>query len=426
MTLGILFGTMFLAMAIGVPVAWAIGLAGLFALLNLDMPLILIPQKMFSGMDNFPLLCLPFFILAGELMAAGGLTNRLLNFSVNLVGKVRGGLSLANVLASMLFGGITGAATADATALGSVEIPMMVKNGYDKKFSAAITAASSCIGPIIPPSLVVIIYVMIVKGTAIGGLFAAGTLPGILVGLALMLTCYIISVKRNYPKRENSISLQEFMVSFKDAFLALLSPIIILGGIIGGFFTATEAAALAVVYAFVIGFFVYKEIKLKDLPDMFVRAGVITAIVMVIIGTSTTMGIVITFEQTATKLGSLIEPLGYIGFLLTVNIVFLIVGMFLDLLPAILIFVPIFEPVATSLGIHPLHFGMIVIINLVIGLITPPMGQILFVVSPIADVRFEELCREIMIFVGVEVFVLLIVSYTPFFTLYIPGLLGYL
>lgn len=426
MTLAILFGVLFTGMAIGIPIAWAIGLSGLLALVNMDMPLMLIPQKMYAGMDSFPLLCLPFFILAGELMAAGGLTDRLLNFSVNLVGFVRGGLAIANVLASMLFGGITGAATADASALGSVEIPMMVKNGYDKTFAAAITAASSCIGPIIPPSLVVVIYVMIVKGVSIGGLFAAGMLPGILVGVALMLTCYALSVHRNYPKRETRLTPGEFLQSFWDALLALVSPLLILGGIIGGIFTATEAASIAVIYAFIIGFFVYREIRLADLSGMFVRTGAITAIVMVIIGTSTTMGIVLSFEQTAAKLGVLIAPLGLIGFIITVNLVFFIAGMFLDMLPAILIFVPIFEPVATGLGMHPLHFGMIVIINLVIGLITPPMGQILFVVSPLADVRFEALCREILVFVAMETAVLLIVSYIPFFTLFIPKLMGYI
>ena len=425
MTLTILFVTMAFTMAIGVPIAWAMGLAGTLALMNMGMPLTILPQKMFGGMDSFPLLCLPFFILAGELMAAGGLTERLLNFSVNCVGRIRGGLALGNVVASMLFGGITGAATADATALGSVEIPMMVKNGYDKIFSAAITAASSCIGPIIPPSLVVIIYVMVVKGTSIAGLFAAGMLPGILVGLALMLTCYIISVRRHYPRQKNRPGIRAFLISVKDAFLAIMAPVIILGGIIGGVFTATEAAAVAVVYSFIIGFFVYREIKLADLPAMFVRAGVISAIVMVLIGTSTTFGIVLSFEQTAVKLGHLVEPLGYFGFILVVNIVFLIAGMFLDMYPAILILAPVFAPVAANLGIHPFQFGMIVIINLVIGLITPPMGQILFVISSLADVKFEALCREIMIFVMVEIAVLLLVSYVPFLTLWVPGLMGY-
>ena len=425
MTLTILFITMAFTMAIGVPIAWAMGLAGSLALLNMGMPLTILPQKMFGGMDSFPLLCLPFFILAGELMAAGGLTERLLNFSVNCVGRIRGGLALGNVVASMLFGGITGAATADATALGSVEIPMMVKNGYDKIFSSAITAASSCIGPIIPPSLVVIIYVMVVKGTSIAGLFAAGMLPGILVGLALMLTCYIISVRRHYPRQKQTPDIREFIISVKDAFLAIMAPVIILGGIIGGIFTATEAASVAVVYSFIIGFFVYREIKLADLPEMFIRAGVISAIVMVLIGTSTTFGIVLSFEQTAVKLGNLVAPLGYFGFILVVNIVFLIAGMFLDMYPAILILAPVFAPVAANLGIHPFQFGMIVIINLVIGLITPPMGQILFVISSLADVKFEALCREIMIFVMVEIAVLLLVSYVPFFTLWIPALMGY-
>jgi len=416
---------LFATMAIGVPIAWALGVSGLGAILLMGVALNTVPQKVFSGMDCFPLMCIPFFILAGELMARGGLTKRLLDFAVLLVGFIRGGLALANVIASMLFGGITGSAIADSSALGSVEIPMMVKNGYDSRFSAAITAASACIGPIIPPSIPVVIYAMAVGGVSIGALFAAGFIPGVLVGVALMVTSYIISCRRKYPKREEKITVREFLTAFKDALLAIMTPVIILGGIIGGVFTPTEAASVAVVYSFIVAYFIYRELRLSELPDMFLRSGVTAAIVMIIIGTSNIFGMVIAFEQLALKLADILRPMGYYGFILTVNIIFLIVGTFMDQNPAILILAPIFAPIAVALGISPIHFGIIVIMNLVIGLITPPLGEVLFVVGPIAGVSLEEVSKEVFPFMLVEIGVLLLVSYFPFFSLYIPKLFGY-
>jgi tripartite ATP-independent transporter DctM subunit len=425
MVLTALIAVMVAMMALGAPIAFSLGISGLGAIFLMRIPLAIVPQKLFSGMDVFPLLCIPFFILAGEIMGHGGLTRRLLDFAVICVGFVRGGLALANVVASMLFGGITGAAAADASALGSIEIPMMVKNGYDARFSAAITAASSCIGPIIPPSITVVIYAMAVGGVSIGGLFAAGMIPGILVGFALMGTSYVISVRRNYPKRAHKITFRQFLVSLKDAVLALMTPVIILGGIIGGVFTPTEAAAVAVMYSFVITFFVYRELKLSDLPAMFLRSGAITAIVMIIIGCSNIFGMVVAFEQVALKLEAMLRPLGYYGFILSINVIFLIVGTFMDQNPAILILAPVFAPIAVHLGIEPIHFGMIVIMNLVIGLITPPLGQNLFIVGPIAGVSFEELSKEIFVFLVVEIGVLLLVSYVSVISLWIPRLLGY-
>jgi C4-dicarboxylate transporter DctM subunit len=413
-------------MAIGTPIAWALGISGLGAVLLMGVPLNTVPQKIFSGMDIFPLMCIPFFVLAGELMAKGGLTRRLLDFAVIMVGHIRGGLSLANVVASMLFGGITGSAIADSSALGSVEIPMMVENGYDPEYSAAVTAASACIGPIVPPSIPVVIYSMAVGGVSIGALFAAGLLPGMLVGLALMILCYVISRIRNYPVRTYKVGLRGAIIGFKDALLAIMTPVIILGGIIGGIFSPTEAAAVAVIYSFVITFFVYREVKLSDLPQMFLRSGVVTAIVMIIIGTSNVFGMVIAFEQLALKLEIVLKPMGYFSFILAINIIFLIIGTFLDQNPAILILAPIFAPIAVHLGVNPIHFGIIVIMNLVIGLITPPLGEVLFIVGPIAGVSLERLAREIMPFLIVEIAVLLLVSYVPIISLWIPSILGYL
>lgn len=426
MILAVLILGLFFTMAIGTPIAWALGISGLGAVLLMGVPLNTVPQKVFSGMDIFPLMCIPFFVLAGELMAKGGLTRRLLDFAVIIVGGIRGGLSLANVVASMLFGGITGSAIADSSALGSVEIPMMVENGYDPEFSAAVTGASACIGPIVPPSIPVVIYSMAVGGVSIGALFAAGLLPGILVGLALMALCYVISRIRNYPVRAHKVGFKEILVGFKDALLAIMTPVIILGGIIGGVFSPTEAAAVAVIYSFVIAFFIYREVRLTDLPAMFLRSGVVTAIVMIIIGTSNVFGMVIALEQLALKLEVILQPLGYFSFLLAINIIFLIIGTFLDQNPAILILAPIFAPIAVHLGVNPIHFGVIVIMNLVIGLITPPLGEVLFIVGPIAKVSLERLAREILPFLLVEIAVLLLVSYVPAISLWIPSLLGYL
>ncbi len=426
MILTILICGLFFTLIIATPIAWGLGISGLVALFLMDIPLNTVPQKIFSGMDIFPLMCIPFFILAGEIMAKGGLTKRLLNFAVLVIGRIRGGLSLANVIASMLFGGITGSAIADSSALGSVEIPMMKKSGYDAEFSAAITAASACIGPIIPPSITVVIYSMAVSGVSIGALFAAGMIPGILVGFALMGTCYVISRKRSYPKRIEKVTKRELLVGLKDAVLAIMTPVIILGGIIGGVFSPTEAAAVAVVYSFIVSYFIYRELKLSDLPEMFKRSGVITAIVMIIIGTSNVFGMVIAFEQLAQKLEVLLEPLGYISFLLAINIIFLIIGTFLDQNPAILILAPIFAPIAVHLGIDPIHFGIIVIMNLVIGLITPPLGEVLFVVAPLAGVSLESVSKAVLPFLFVEIGVLLLVTYIPPFSLWIPRMLGYL
>ncbi|MBW2057154.1 MAG: TRAP transporter large permease [Deltaproteobacteria bacterium] len=414
-----------LTMAIGIPIAWTLGISGLAAILLMHTPLSILPAKIFGGINCFPLLCVPFFILAGEIMGYGGFTRRLLNFAVILVGFIRGGLALANVVASMLFGGITGAAVADASALGSVEIPMMTENGYDASFSAAITGASACIGPIIPPSIPVVIYAMAVYGVSIGALFAAGMIPGILVGLALMAASYVIARKRSYPKRKQKVTFREFLVASRDAFLALMTPLIILGGILGGVFTPTEAAAVAVVYTLAISHFVYHELKISDLPKMFLQSGVGAALVMIIIGTSTVFGVVVAIEQAAQKLQVLISPLGYYGFLLAINVIFLFVGTFMDNNPAILILAPVFAPVAHSLGIDPVHFGIIVVVNLVIGLITPPLGLVLFVVGPIAKVSFEEVTKEIFPFLLVEIGVLLLVTYVPVISLWIPRLLGY-
>jgi len=415
-----------ITLLMGMPIAFSLGISAFASILTIGgIPLEILPQKIYSGMDSFPLLCIPFFILAGDLMSEGKITKSLLKFAIVLIGRVRGGLALANVLASMFFGGMTGSAIADTSALGSVEIPMMVEAGYDKEFSAAITCASACVGPIIPPSIPVVIYALAV-GTSIGGLFLAGVIPGILVGIGLMIGAYFISVKRKYPIRKEKLSFKEILVSFKDSILALFLPLIIIGGIISGVFTATEASAVAVAYAFFISVIVNRQVKLSDLLGMLVRSGVTTAIVMIIVGTSSLFCWVVAIEQVGEKIAQLLGFCTPITFLLLVNILLLILGTFMDNIPLILIFSPVLAPIAVRLGIHPLHFGLIVCMNTTIGLITPPLGAVLFVASPIAKVSLERISKEIFPLFLIEVAVLLLVAYVPFTTLWIPKLFGFL
>jgi len=426
MSIIILVVVLTITLLLGMPIVFSLGVSALFPLLHMGVPLVVIPKQICEGMNSFPLLCIPFFVFAGELMGKGRLTHYLLEFATLLVGHIRGGLASANVLASMFFGGMTGSAIADVSALGSIEIPMMVKGGYDKEFSTAITAASACIGPIIPPSIPVVIYALSVGNVSIGALFLAGIIPGILIGISLMIMSYFISVKRNYPKSKEKISLQRFFNTFKKSILSLILPFIIIGGIIGGIFTPTEAAAVAVAYALFITVIIYRTVKFSDIPKMLLETSVLTAIVMIIIGTSSIFGWVITIEQGGKIIEGILlslSPNKYI-FLMLINLFLIILGTFLDMNPAILIFAPILAPIATKLGINPIHFGELYCINLTIGLITPPLGEILFVACPIGNVTFEDLSKEIFPFILIEIVALLIVTYIPFATLYIPKLFG--
>jgi len=426
MTIFVLTTVLIVTIVIGMPIAFCLGFAALVTFFFMD-PIMLdvIAQKMFTGIDSFPLMAIPFFIFAGELMGKGGITMRLIKFADVVIGGVRGGLGLANVMASMFFGGITGSAIADASALGTIEIPMMVKAGYSPDFSAGITCASACIGPVIPPSIPMVIYATAV-GTSIGGLFAAGAVPGIVVGLALMLTVYIISVRNDFPVRKQRISMGTFINSFKDALAALLMPGIILGGIMGGVFTPTEAASVAVAYAFILTVFFYKEVKIRDLPEMLKNTAVTTAIVLILVSTSNVFAWIIMMEQVAAKLGGIFGSMDKYVFLLFVNILLLFVGTFMDNCPAILILAPILTPIAISLGVHPLHFGIIFVVNMVIGLITPPLGQVLFVAVPISKISFERVTMGTMPFLLVEIVILLVITYVPELSLFLPRLFGFI
>jgi tripartite ATP-independent transporter DctM subunit len=417
----------FMTLASGIPVAFSLALTSLVVLLVIgDVPLHLIPQRMFTGMDSFPLMAVPFFILAGELMNSAGITQRIVRFSNALVGHIRGGLAHVNIVASMFFAGISGSAVADTAALGSILIPAMEKDGYDTTFSAAVTASSSIIGPIIPPSIPVVIFAL-VGSVSVGGLFLAGVVPGVLIGFGLMIVAYIISRRKNYGSKHPLVSLREFGSSFVGAFIPLLMPLIIMGGILSGVFTPTEAASVAVAYAVVIGFFVLRTLKLKDLPGIFYRSMVTTSIILTVMACANIFSWILGTELIPQKVAMAITSLTsnpYL-FLLLINVLLLIVGCFLEGLASIIILVPILIPLSQQMGIDPLHFGIIVVMNLMIGLITPPLGLCLFVCCSVANVDLIKLIRVTTPFIVVEIGALLIVTYFPQIVLFIPHMFGF-
>ena len=377
---------------------------------------------MFSGIDSFVILCVPGFILAGNLMNVGGITDRIIHFCMALVGHIRGGLGVANVGASMVFAGISGTAISDTVSIGSVMIPAMVKRGYDSEFSAAVTASSSTIGPIIPPSLPMVIAGT-VTGLSVSRLFVAGIIPGLLLGFGLGIVSYFISVKRQHPKEER-LPLREVIRSFFGAFWAILMTVIIIGGIIGGFFTPTEAAMVAVFYAIIIGFFVYRELKLHMLPKIFYDSAVTTASLMVLVGFANVFAWILTSEEipvmiTTAMLDLSSNPAVYI---LLVNLLLVFVGMFMETIAALMILMPILLKPAISLGIDPIQFSIMCVLNLVIGLTTPPVGVCLFVASSIARISIGRLSVALLPFIAVSVAVLILVSYVPQVTLWLPSL----
>lgn len=417
----------FLTLMIGVPIAFCLALASLVALLLIgDIPLHLIPQRMFTGMDSFPIMAVPFFILAGDLMNSAGITQRIVRFSVALVGHIRGSLAHVNILASMFFAGISGSAVADTAALGSILIPAMEEDGYDTTFSAAVTASSSVIGPIIPPSIPVVIYAL-VGSVSVGGLFLAGVVPGVLIGVGLMGVAYLISRQKNYGTKRPFVSLHEFISSFTGAIIPLLMPVIILGGILSGVFTPTEAASVAVAYAFIIGFFVLRTLTLKDLPQIFYRSMLTTSTILIVMACANISSWLLGTQMIPQKIAMAITSLSTNPYvlLLLINLLLLLVGCFLEGLSAIIILVPILLPLAQQANINPLHFGMIVVMNLMIGLITPPLGLCLFVACSISKVDLIKLVRVNTPFLLVEIVMLMVVTYFPQIVLFIPRLFGY-
>ena len=386
----------------------------------------LLYRNVYNGMDSFPLMAIPFFMLAGELMNRGGITLRLVEFAQAMMGHFRGGLAHVSVLSSMLFAGLSGSAVADTSALGSMLIPAMEKQGYTRKFAAAITAASSVIGPIIPPSGIMIIYAY-VMGESVAALFLAGIVPGIMVGLGLMVMVKVMADKYDFPVATRKYTWPERGTASLKAFFPLMTPVIILGGILAGVFTPTEAAAVAVAYATVIGLFVLGTLKLRDLPDVLSRAAMTSAVVLLLVGAAMAFKTVVSLSHTPEILAEFILGLSQnpLILLFLINLLLFIVGMFLDAGPAIIILGPILGPIFVSLGVDPVHFAIIMSVNLTVGLATPPMGLVLFVASSVSGEKVEAIARAILPFLAVEVVVIFLITYIPAISMTIPRLTGF-
>ena len=372
-------------------------------------------RNIYNGIDSFPLMAIPFFMLAGEVMNRGGITERLVDFAQTMMGHLRGGLAHVNILSSMLFAGLSGSAVADTSAIGSMLIPAMEKNGYTKRFAAAVTAASSVIGPIIPPSGIMIIYAY-VMGESVAALFLGGLIPGILVGVGLMLVTAFIAKKDNLPIASSKASWSERGKGFVNAIIPLMTPVIILGGILGGVFTPTEASAVASAYAIFVSLFVLKTLNIKDLPKIFTKAALTSAVVLLLVGAAMAFKAIVGLSHISEILANWVLTLSSnpLVLLFLINLLLFLVGMFLDAGPAIIILGPILAPIFIDLGVHPVHFAIIMSVNLTVGLATPPMGLVLFVASSVSGEKVETIAKAILPFLAVEIIVIfLIVLYIP-------------
>jgi C4-dicarboxylate transporter, DctM subunit len=421
--IALLFISLAVLFAIGVPIAIALGLSSaLVAVFGGLAPLQLVPQQMFNAINSFPLMAIPFFILAGYLMQTGGISHRLVNFASSLVGHITGGLAMVVIITSMFFAAISGSGAATTAAIGSILIPAMIAKGYHVNFASANQAVSGALGVVIPPSIPLILYGISAK-QSVGDMFMAGVIPGVIITASLLISAYFVSKRKGYIGVEKS-SVKDTAKAFYQAILSLLMPIIVLGGIYGGVFTPTEAAVIAVAYSFIIGVFVYREIKFIDLPKIFKESAVTTAIVMIIISSAG----LFSFVLNGLKIPDLVSET-FLGmttniyvFIILVNVFLLIVGMFMEAAAAILIFVPILLPIATALGMDPVHFGIIVVVNLAIGLITPPVGINLFVATQISKIRIEQISKAIIPFVIILFVDVLIISLIPFFSTWLPSI----
>ncbi|SMC79570.1 TRAP transporter large permease [Cellulophaga tyrosinoxydans] len=422
----VLFVSFFILLILKVPVAYSIGIAtALSLLLNIDnLPgITTIAQRMTTGIDSFALLAIPFFVLAGEIMKRGGIANRLINFAKSLVASMPGGLAYVNVLASMLFGAISGSAIAATSAIGSIMTDRMEEEGYPREFSASVNITSSTTGLLIPPSNILIVYALASGGTAsVAALFVAGYFPGILLGVAIMAyIAFVASAKKFTKGTRTPFSL--IWTYFRKAFFSLLLLVIVVGGIVAGVFTATEASAIAVLYATVLAL-IYGDVRVKDFPNILLTSAKTTAVVMFLICTSMAMSWLFSFEGIPELIsGFLLEQFSNkIVIFLVINLVLLVIGTFMDMTPAVLIFTPIFLPVVVALGMDPVHFGIVLVLNLCIGLCTPPVGTILFVGSGIANVSVSQVIKPLIPFLLIMVLVLLIITYIPQISMWLPSL----
>ncbi len=422
----VLLFTLAILLALGMPVAFAVGLSAVAGALWIDLPLEALMIQITSGVNKFTLLAIPFFILAGAIMAEGGIARRLVNFAYIFVGFIRGGLSLVNIVASTFFGAISGSSVADTASIGTVMIPEMEKKGYPREYAAAVTASGSVQAILIPPSHNSVIYSLAAGGTvSIATLFIAGVLPGLILGLSLMVLCLGFARKRGYPKGER-VPFKQALKIFFDALWGLMTVVIILGGILSGIFTATESAAVACLWAFFVTMFIYRDYKWDELPKLMCRTVKTVTIVMILIGFAAAFGAVMTYMQLPMRITEFFTSLSdnkYV-ILMYLNIMLLLIGTLMDMAPIILILTPVLLPVTNSLGIDPVHFGMIMMVNLGIGLITPPVGSVLFVASAVSKQKIEAVVREMLPFYGMLLVVLGMVTYIPAISLWLPRMLG--
>ncbi len=417
-----------LGLAIGIPVSVTMGLSGMVAVLvDGRFPGLVVPQYLFNGISSFPLMAIPFFVLAAEIMTAAGMTASLLRFANDLVGHIRGGLGHVNVLVSMLFAGISGSALADAAGPSAIVMRMMRRAGYDSSYAGALSAATATIGPIIPPSILMVVYAISDSRVTVAGLFLAGVVPGILLGLSLMAANHWISYRRGYLFRSSGTDFIGIIRSFWRAFPALLLPFIIIGGILGGIFTPTEAAAVACAYGLMVGLIVKPGLRLADIPKVFVRSGIVTAAVLLIVSMASIFSWLLTILQIpqtiAIAIGGMTSSPGVIIVLVAVFV--LMCGLVIDTLPALIILVPILGPLVDQFGLDPLHFAIMIVLNLTIGMITPPVGPVLFVISTVGRIRIERLSRAVFPLLLVELIILGLVIAFPALSTFVPRFFGF-
>jgi tripartite ATP-independent transporter DctM subunit len=423
-----LFAVFVVGLLVGLPIAFAMGGAGLVALLvEGKLSLLSVPQRLFDGINSFPLMAVPFFILAADLMTASGITTALLRFSNSLVGHIRGGLGHVNVVTSMLFAGISGSALADAAGPGAVEMRMMEKGGYDKYYAAALSAATATIGPIIPPSIIMVIYALTDSRVTVAGLFLAGVVPGLLLGLALMAMNHWISIRRGYGAAHGRMRWGERLVALWKATPVLAMPAIIIAGILTGLFTPTEASAVAVFYALFIGLFVTRTLNPRIIAKVLLQSGLVTSAALLIVSMASLFAWLLTLLQIPQTLAGAIGGLTTdpVAVMLIVMVFVLACGLFIDTLPAVIILVPVLAPLSDQFGINPLHFAMAVVLNLTVGLVTPPVGGVLFVMTSVGRLRFEALSKAILPLLAAELVVLLAVVLIPALSTTVPGWFGY-
>lgn len=416
-----------ISLLIGVPISFSLGVGAVVYLLQKGMSLGIIAQRMFTGLDSISFIAIPFFIIAGDLMNASGITKRLVGLANILVGRMRGGLAHISIVSSMFFGGVSGSAVADASAIGSMMIPAMVESGFDEDFSSAVIASASVMGPIIPPSIPFVVYALL-SSTSVAALFLGGMIPGILIGISLMFVAYFIARKRNYPRSPKWPSLREAAVALLEGIVPLLMPLIILGGILSGIFTATEASGVAILYALIVGVFVYRSLSWKKIKEVLISSAKMTGIIFLLISCSNIFNWSLIIEQVPLKLtifaSQFIKTPAML--LLIINIVLLIVGTFMEGTAAMIMLVPILLKITVAYNISPVFLGIIVVLNLMIGLITPPVGLCLFVVCGLTKMKIETLVKAIWPFLVAEIVVLFLVTYVEPISMWLPRVFGYI